>query len=441
MKKIFFLTTIAFLMLSACKKEATTMSSQQSSKIASNSTSGQSGTVAIDWYKLQLRIILNSPAPPNGNRFFGYQGITLYETVRNGIPGAVSLHDRLYQMPEMPAPENNSYAWAIAANAALADITRDLFINLTAANQASIDSLEKAYNEKLKPDANSQVATRSQTFGKAIAAAVFEWSKSDKFDVANAPYTPPVFPGAWVPTPPTFAPAASPYLGNCRPFLQIHTTGITSPPLYAYSENPSSDFYKMVKDVYDVSKSLTDEQKTIALFWVDVNGLGLGYTTPGHEISILTQALEKEKASLSITAQAYAKAGMAQWDGQIICWRSKYTYNLIRPVTYIQKLIDPVWLPFISTPSHPEYPAGHAFITSSTMEAITSVLGKNYAFTDHTYDFRGFSPRSYDSFEAAAIEAGESRRYGGIHYLPTINTSHQYGMSIGNDIANIKLTE
>jgi hypothetical protein len=82
--------------------------------------------------------------------------------------------------------------------------------------------------------------------------------------------------------------------------LQIHTTETTSPPLYAYSEDPSSDFYKMERDVYDVSKSLTDEQKIIALFWADANGLGLGYSTPGHEISILTQALEKEKASLSI---------------------------------------------------------------------------------------------------------------------------------------------
>jgi hypothetical protein len=35
--------------------------------------------------------------------------------------------------------------------------------------------------------------TQSSTF---IDAAIFEWSKSDRFDVANASYTPQVFPGA-----------------------------------------------------------------------------------------------------------------------------------------------------------------------------------------------------------------------------------------------------
>jgi hypothetical protein len=59
----------------------------------------------------------------------------------------------------------------------------------------------------------------------------------------------------------------------------------------------------MAKHSYNISQSLTDEQKTIALFWADPSGQGMGYTPPGHEISIVNQTLEKVKASLSLAAQ------------------------------------------------------------------------------------------------------------------------------------------
>src|SRR4029078_5912533 len=154
----------------------------------------------------------------------------------------------------------NGYSWPIAANAALADIFKDLFGTLTDANIVSMDSLEKAYNNKLTPNKNSEVAARSRAFGKAVAAAIFDWSKSDNSDHINDPYTPPVFPGAWVPTPPIFLPPVLPYEGNVRPFLKKHLTQVQPLP-YTYSKDLSSDYFKMAKQIYDQSKANTDEQK------------------------------------------------------------------------------------------------------------------------------------------------------------------------------------
>jgi hypothetical protein len=102
-------------------------------------------------------------------------------------------------------------------------------------------------------------------------------------------------------------------------------------------------------------------------------------------------------------------------------------------------LIDPNWLPFIPTPPHPEYPAAHAFITGSVMQAVTEVLGDNIAITDHTYDFRGWTPRSYSSLFNAGEEAGMSRLYGGIHYLPSINTGLTLAHELGSRVGDIKL--
>jgi hypothetical protein len=318
-------------------------------------------------------------------------------------------------------------------------LLRSFNTGLTSANNASIDSLENAYNEKLKSEEDLTSFERSQAFGRSIATAIRNWSLTDNFNPSNAGYVAPVFPGAWEPTPPAFVnPPVNPYLSNARPFLQSNLTNVAPALPAAYSEDPNSDFYKIAKNVYDVSKTLTAEEKNIALFWVD-QGNGTAYTPPGHDFSIVTQALEKTGASLGVAAEVYAKAGIAERDATIVCFNSKYTYNLVRPVTYIRKLIDPNWLPFIATPPHPEYPAAHAFITGSVMQSVTAVLGDDVAITDHTYDFRGWAPRSYGSLFKAAEEAGISRLYGGIHYLTSINTGLSLAHDLGSSVGDIKL--
>ena len=40
-------------------------------------------------------------------------------------------------------------------------------------------------------------------------------------------------------------------------------------------------------------------------------------------------------------AETYAKVGIAVSDAFVACWNTKFRYNLLRPVTYIQRLIDP----------------------------------------------------------------------------------------------------
>ncbi|HNP20611.1 MAG TPA: vanadium-dependent haloperoxidase [Panacibacter sp.] len=401
-------------------------------------------SVAIDWYNLQLRMILNanpSISTLAANRLFGYSGISLYEAARFEIRNSISLQRQLNQMPVMPVPDNaQTYSWVASANAAMANITRDVFPLLTTANHASIDSLEKAYNDKLTAEVGAAVVARSQAFGDSVASAIFNWAKSDLFDHVNDPYIIKVFPGAWVPTPPLFSAPAGPYMGNCRPFLQMHSHGTTLPPPYSYSTVKGSDYFKMVNRVYNISQTLTDDQKNIALYWNDV-GVNIGYTPMGHNISIITQILQNSGASLATAEEAYLKAGIALWDATIVCWRSKYKYSQLRPVTYIQQNINSTWLPLLTTPNHPEYPAAHAFITSSVMEVLGSVFGRGYDFTDHTYDFRGFSPRSYSSFEQAAIECGESRVYGGIHFQPSVDVGHLYGQLIGKDVELIRLTK
>ena len=132
---------------------------------------------------------------------------------------------------------------------------------------------------------------------------------------------------------------------------------------------------------------------------------------------------------------AYVKMNVALMDAFNATWKGKYTYNVLRPVTYIQKHMGHAdWNPLIVTPAHPEYPAAHASVSMAAATALTNALGDNVAFTDHTYDDLGLAPRSFRSIIDAGREAGLSRLYGGIHYRPSIDAGYQVGSKTASNV-------
>src|SRR3954466_15696932 len=81
-KRAAALFTITIGLLTSCQKNAIDSQAVQSnsSDIATASLQQDNGQVATDWYKLQLRIILNAnPTVSNvaAVRLFGYTGISL----------------------------------------------------------------------------------------------------------------------------------------------------------------------------------------------------------------------------------------------------------------------------------------------------------------------------------------------------------------------------
>src|SRR6476620_1035915 len=131
-------------------------------------------------------------------------------------------------------------------------------------------------------------------------------------------------------------------------------------PPVAYSEDPSSSFYQMVKAVYDASQTLTTDQTNMALYWRDLPGL----TAAGHWLSILQEVLKKTNSRLDKAALAYAVTGTCLSDASISCWQTKYHYNLVRPITYIQNVLGHTsWASVLTTPAHPEYSSAHCAIS------------------------------------------------------------------------------
>ena len=230
--------------------------------------------------------------------------------------------------------------------------------------------------------------------GQLVAETIYAWSLTDGGHEGYAQnvttYKPPSAPGAWVGTPPDFASALQPTWGKNRPF----TTGAECPvtPPLAYSEDPASAFYAQALEVYQTVKSLTPEKRKVALFWAD--NAGETSTPPGHWTAILTDVLEGGGYGLDRAAEAYAKLGVALADSFIVCWRDKYRYNVLRPISYIQKVIDPAWnSPKVTdpvvTPPFPEYPSGHSVQSAAAAAVLTAICSVKFLLPTTRTTLRG----------------------------------------------------
>jgi hypothetical protein len=402
----------------------------------------ESADVVYDWYKLLSRIQLRSnPAPVVllNVRNFGYIGVGLYEAVQPGIKGARSLSSVLYQMPPMPEPEGHKdYLWGASANALMSSLSRQILSGLTDADRVILDSLENAYNNRFRLSVSDDVFSRSQGFGRAVATAIYNWSTTDNFNLANTGYVLPVSPSAWVPTPPANASPVGPFLMNSRPFLAWSLTA-TAPPLpFPFSTDPSSAFYKAVKEVYDIGKTLTDEQKLIANWWADAGGVGVGVAGGHHPLYIITSVLQSKNAKLGRAVEIYAKTGIALRDNVTIIFRSKFQFNLLRPVTYINRHIDASWQSYLPSPPYPEYLSGLVGVYAPAMQVMKREFG-DIPITDNIYAFRGLPARSFPSITALVEEAAVSRVYAGIHYRFTQDATIVFGSELGNRVADLEL--
>ncbi len=386
---------------------------------------------------MQLRLMRNATGIANHafSRHFAYAGVVAFESLRPGLPGqSLQWSDKWNGLTGLPVINHSKkYYYPANVNAAMAALNKAMFPNATAADKIAIDSLEAALKQEFLDDQPESIITSSSNFGKAVATAIFNWAETDGYKNANNPYTIPTGSGLWKPTAPAFANPATPYWGNNRTIIAGSTNNTQAGSPLPYSTDPASTFYTMVKDVFDASFALTNDQKAMAMFWRDVPGV----SSPGHWLSILQQVVKKTGSSLDKTALAYALTGTAINDALIACFDGKYEYSLVRPITYIREVMGhTTWNSFLGTPAHPEYSSAHSSLSLAAARVIEKIFGNVGSFTDHTYDYLGFAPRTYPSIIAIGVEAGRSRFYAGIHYNPSIDAGILQGNKVAENILN-----
>lgn len=426
-----FLTAILILiLLNSCQREETRINQK-------HKPSSYSSDVLDKWMTMQLRLMRNATGIANHafSRHFAYAGVVAFESLRPGLPGqSLQWSDKWNGLTGLPVINHSKkYYYPANVNAAMAALNKAMFPNATAADKIAIDSLEAALKQEFLDDQPESIITSSSNFGKAVVTAIFNWAETDGYKNANNPYTIPTGSGLWKPTAPAFANPATPYWGNNRTIIAGSTNNTQAGSPLPYSTDPASTFYTMVKEVYDASFALTNDQKAMAMFWRDVPGV----SSPGHWLSILQQVVKKTRSTLDKTALAYALTGTAINDALIACFDGKYEYSLVRPITYIREVMGhTTWNSFLGTPAHPEYSSAHSSLSLAAARVIEKIFGNVGSFTDHTYDYLGFAPRTYPSIIAIGVEAGRSRFYAGIHYNPSIDAGILQGNKVAENILN-----
>jgi hypothetical protein len=452
--------SLSLFVFISCQKGTKDFPAKQENSTAENNNSNENGhlnqtktfsaDVVIRWLNMQLDMLRVPLATGTGsqaaNRAMAYCGIATYESVVPGMPAYQSLTGQLNAFPAMPSTEpGKAYHWAASANAALAEMNRRLFPTTSLANKANIDNLENTLQANYATETEAATLQRSIAFGKEVATRVFTWAATDGSGNVNVPYVPQsqfIGPGFWVQslgagntlvtTPPNNPQATNPYAYQLRLITPDVTNGTALEPPPAYSTNPASPFYAMVKDVYDKSQALTPSQTAMALYHRDAPG----YPGGGHFVAILSQVLVKAGSMLDIAALAYSKTGIASFDATTICFVNKYTYNLVRPINYIRNVMGyTTWNALFNTPGHPEFPSAHAVNSAAIAAMLTDVLGDNFQFTLHTYDYLGLPARDYNSFNAMAKEMSDSRVLGGIHYQASCDKGLLLGEKVAQNIS------
>ncbi len=383
---------------------------------------------------------INFP-PIIASRNYAYANIAAYEAMVLGDNRFQSLAGQIKHLPPMPKQDTANVNFQYAGLLAFCKVGQAVTFPEGSMKEyvARLDSIATACNM------SNAMKAASKRLGDSVANHILRWSRRDnyaqtrtaeKYNVTNEE-------GRWVPTPPAYAQALEPHWNEIRPMVMDSASQFLTPrPPVFDMKNKNSKFYQEVLAVKNAGDSLTDEQKHIAEFWDDlgtrmnVEGhvmfVTKKFSPPGHWMNIVGIAAKKAGADFSNTVYAYAKTAIASFDAFIQCWDEKFRSNVLRPETAINKYIDQEWRPYLQTPPFPEYTCGHSTVSSSAAEALTSVFGDNFNYTDTSELEFGIKNRSFTSFRQAAIENNWARFYGGIHYHNSCIISTEYGRKVGN---------
>jgi len=447
--------------------------------------------LVAQWLRTSLAFVrAERLGPPVAARISAFSSIAMYEAYAADPAAGVRLRSLAGQVNglwRVPVPAKDApIDGATAAAEALRVVLDSMFVEGFASTRRTIDSLAQAQiAARRDAGVNRALSERSAAHGRAVGEAILAWAATDGFFATRGrPWTAPRNVAQWVNTvstdqhvaqmlsgesdivlagsaAPTLDPATAstrnvftnrpkalgprttlpqfnpvkptePYWGELRTIALRNADECRPPAPPKYSEQPGSPFWKMGREMYDSTRNLTAEKKEIALFWAD-NPVATG--TPGfHWISVVNQMIARRRLTAPEAAEAYMLTSVAIHDAFIGTWREKYRSMVVRPVTYVNRVLDRNWQTLFPTPPFPEYPSGHSTLSGAAAQVLGKLLGDTIPFTDSTQVDIGAQPRSFRNFSHARDEVAISRVYGGIHYMPAVLDGMKQGACVGDRV-------
>ena len=384
-----------------------------------------SGVIVVDWNKELLRIIGTKaqPATVHPTRSLAMMHAAMYDAV-------VSItHSNAPYLFTLNAPSG------ARPDAAAAEAGHDTLAALYPSLKGTLDQ-QLAGELAAIPDG----AGKRQGIAVGHLAAAFMLAARAGDGAAATPPSLPAGtrPGVYRPTPPTFAPAVFTQWPHVTPFVLHAADQFRPAPPPGLSTAAYAQALNEVKSLgRKTSTSRTADQTVAATFWP-----GPIWTTWNE---IAENAALAHHTDLVHTARLFALLNLSFADTTIAFYDAKYHYNLWRPITAIRDAAhdgnpatagDPTWTPLLLKVADPSYPGAHSAISAAGAAVLSSVFGAHDRITV-TSDVLPGVVRTFDSYSAAATEAGLSRIYGGVH----TRIDHDAGLRLGQEVAGFVLEE
>lgn len=256
--------------------------------------------------------------------------------------------------------------------------------------------------------------------------------------------------------------------GLVKPFA-LKWGGQFRPPSPINCDN--REYEKQAEIVLKYSEGLTDEQKIIAEFWGGMHEDkfadaindkdGPWVTPPGQCCRIARYLSKKYGFKNAYDIKMFFAVSNALMDAAIAAWDCKMYYDYVRPISAIRYLYrgktvkawggpcegtkeieGDNWLPYIPTPPFPEYVSGHSTFSAAITEVLSNFC-ESGKYGDSVTIPKGGSKIEpgctpsedvtlcWDTLKEAADEAGISRLYGGIHFVPGDLEARKLGNKVG----------
>lgn len=281
---------------------------------------------------------------------------------------------------------------------------------MIALGESAISALTSNQSEQIEDIANGAKT------GEAIARVAIQRALGDGADETwDARTRPELGPSLWRATPPMDSShPQEPLAGEWRTWILRNGGEIQPPPPPPFG---SELFAAAAKEVLEVHRKLTPEQKRIAVYW----HLDQGTVTPPGLWNIKARELsDGNRLAEAQQIKMFALLNAAMLDASIAAWKAKYVWWTPRPVTVIRERFDSSYMPVLITPIHPSYVSGHATVSGAAAEVLKS-----------------YFPKVSTQIDAWAEEAAMSRLYGGIHY----RFDNDAGLSLGQRVGKLALAQ
>ena len=342
----------------------------------------------LDWNLTFVEMLI---ATNTANSSSQRLGAIVHTAIFDAYNGIEQRYTPLFVRDGAPRRASRRAAVIAAGYTALLGLFPSQKAALDARYEASLATLRLDCQDR-SPEQQSSCADRIDRgidWGIGVARAVLSWRANDGFSVSYPAFNGGMAVGQWRPTPPASGPMSAQGLAFTDMFVLVSNTQFRpGPPRSLTSPRYTEDFNAVKSLGRATGSTRTEDQTALAVFWEGNASV--------HWNQAANQIARAHHLSLSASNRLLAVLNIAMADTAFTIWSAKRFFGSMptdvtwRPVTSIplaesdtnmDTTADPAWLPLVTTPSHPEYPAGHPSQNGAAATILLSHFRSQQVFT------------------------------------------------------------